>query len=60
MGGTTKAGKDIEFLTCAAEDLDRLSQVKHGSVNLMTAGMAIPNRHQMLPKLKLYYPNLRM
>lgn len=41
IGGTTKAGKDIEFLTCAAENLDKLSQVEHGSVNLITAGMAV-------------------
>ncbi|KAL2292596.1 hypothetical protein FJTKL_09542 [Diaporthe vaccinii] len=40
IGGTTRTGKDIEFLTCAAEDLDSLSQVKHGSVNLITADMA--------------------
>lgn len=41
IGGTTKTGKGIEFLTCAAEDLDKLSQVEHGSVNLITAGMAV-------------------
>lgn len=41
IGGTTRTGKDIEFLTCAAEDLDSLSQVKHGSVSLITAGMAV-------------------
>lgn len=41
IGGTTKAGKDIEFLICAAEDLDKLSEVEHGSVNLITAGMAV-------------------
>lgn len=41
IGGTTRTGKDIEFLACAAEDLDSLSQVKHGSVNLITAGMAV-------------------
>lgn len=41
IGGTTRTGKDIEFLICAAEDLDSLSQVKHGSVNLITAGMAV-------------------
>ncbi|KAK2607514.1 hypothetical protein N8I77_006180 [Diaporthe amygdali] len=40
IGGTTKTGKGIEFLTCAAEDLDKLSRVEHGSVNLITAGMA--------------------
>lgn len=40
IGGITKAGKDIKFLTCAAENLDELSQVEHGSVNLITAGMA--------------------
>lgn len=41
VGGNTKTGKDIDFLTCAAEDIDNLSQVKHESVNLITAGMAV-------------------
>lgn len=41
IGGMTKAAKKIHFATCAAEDLDKLSQVEHGSVNMITAGMAV-------------------
>jgi trans-aconitate 3-methyltransferase len=37
----TASGKDIEFKVCAAEDLDRLEGVEHGSVDLVTAAMAV-------------------
>ncbi|KAL1877011.1 hypothetical protein Daus18300_002620 [Diaporthe australafricana] len=51
IGGMTKTGKKIEFVTCAAEDLDKLSQVEHGSVNLVTAGMAKLTTHSTDPNL---------
>lgn len=51
IGGTTKPGEDIHFLTYAAEDIDNMSQLEHGSVNLITAGVATcHNSRQQQPR----------
>lgn len=34
-------GNRVFFLVCAAEDIDKLDEVEHGSVDLITAGMAV-------------------
>lgn len=40
--GTDGNGRgNVVFLVCAAEDIDQLDEVEHGSVDLITAGMAV-------------------
>jgi ubiquinone/menaquinone biosynthesis C-methylase UbiE len=41
LGGKTKAGKDIEFVVSMAEEISQIKDLKPGSVDLLTAAMAV-------------------
>jgi hypothetical protein len=41
LGGKTKSGKDIEFVVSAAEEISQIKDLEPGSVDLLTAAMAV-------------------
>ena len=41
LGGKTKSGKDIEFVVSTAEEISQIKDLKPGSVDLLTAAMAV-------------------
>jgi len=41
LGGKTKSGADVEFVVSAAEEISQIEGLEPGSVDLLTAAMAV-------------------
>ncbi len=41
LGGTTATGAPIQYRVCTAEEIDNIEELRHGSVDMITAAVAV-------------------